>query len=327
MTDTSEMDVIAVIGAGFMGSVIATIYKQSGYDVVLCDNNPEQLDSFAERIKPIADAMVWPDQHSTEQLHRIKRTTSITEAVSQAFLVHEAIQENLPAKQSLFTQLDKLCDPKIILATNTSSYLLTEICRNVRYKERVIGIHFVTPAHIIKTVEIIHASFTPETLISRTRNFIETLDHIGVACRERPGFLVNSLQYALLAEAYRLVDSGFATIEDIDAAIRLSIGPRLALWGPLMTEDLVASKSTALAVMEYLQEQAETSGFMSSETLKGLVAEGRQGAISGHGWYEWTLPYHAIVAKRDKQLADIMEWLTCQNAAETIGAADREDLA
>jgi 3-hydroxybutyryl-CoA dehydrogenase len=243
----------------------------------------------------------------------------LEEAVDGAFLVHEVVQEDLETKQNLFALLDQMCAPKTVLATNTSSFLLTEICREVRRKERVLGIHFITPAHVIRAVELIYADHTPQSLVAWGREFLKTIDHIGVACRERPGFLVNRIQYALLSEVYRILDEGVASQDDVDAAVRLSLGPRLALWGPLLTEDLVVSKKTVLAVTEYLHRETGDVNFSPRPVLRSLVESGRLGALSGKGWYEFNMDYASIVRARDKQLQELLSWLQLHDPVSKVG--------
>lgn len=313
---------IAVIGAGFMGSVIATVYARYGYRVALHDTQPGMLGGFRERALPIARKLAGPDGSADRILDRVTLTAGLGEAVEGAPLVHEVVQEELPTKQRLFGELDALCDPSVVLATNTSSFLLSEIVAGVRHRERVVGIHYVTPAHIVPVVEIITAEFTPGELVDWSRRFLATIEHVGVVCRERPGFLVNRIQFAMLSEVYRIVDEGLATPEDVDAAVRLSLGPRLALWGPLLTEDLVVSKKTALSVTEYLREQTGDENYAGRKALKDLVAHGHLGAISGQGWYRFGRPHAEVVAQRDRQLSDLLEWLGAIDAVKKIGLAD-----
>jgi len=309
---------IAVVGAGFMGCVIATVYRSHGYKVVLCDVQQSLLDSFGTRAAAIAAALV-PAEQVADVLGEVRTTSDLREAVEGAFLVQEAVQEDLAVKQELFARLDAMCEPSIVLATNTSSFMLSELCKDVARRDRVLGIHYVTPAHIVQAVELIHADFTPPELVEWGRGFLATVGHLGFACKERPAFIVNRLQYALLGEIYRLLDEGYATADDIDAAVRLSIGPRLALWGPLMTEDLVVSKSTVLSVTEYLKAQTGDERYGAPDVLRKLVAEGKAGAISGEGWYKWDKPYADIVTQRDAQLVKLLGWLGELDATASIG--------
>ena len=215
--------------------------------------------------------------------------------------------------------LDRICPREVVVATNTSSFLLSDICRDVKHRDRVLGIHYITPAHVIRAVELIYADFTPPALVEWGRKFLATIDHVGVVCRERPGFLINRIQFALLSEIYRIMDEGLASRDDVDTAVRLSLGPRLALWGPLLTEDLVVNKKTSLAVTEYLHEQTGDPNFAARPVLRRLVDEGSAGAISGKGWYEFEADYPTVVSRRDRQLSDLLTWLRQKDAVPGIG--------
>ena len=300
---------ITVIGAGFMGCVIATIYARHGFDVVLHDAVPGMLSSFAKRAIPIAHSLGTPELSPEDIVGRVRLVDTLEAAVAQAGLVHEVIQENLELKQDLFKKLDQLCPPGVVLASNTSSFLLSHLCRDVVRKERVVGIHYITPAHIVQAVEIIVADFTPPELISWARAFVARIDHVPVVCREKPGFLINRMQFALMAEIHRIVDEGLASAEDVDNAIRLSLGPRWALWGGLACEDLVASKQTAVAMLEYMHAQTGQPQYQTTATLRQLVSENKLGAATGQGWFEWRRPNAELVMERDRQLAEMLAWL------------------
>jgi len=300
---------ITVIGAGFMGCVIATIYARHGFDVVLHDAVPGMLSSFAKRAIPIAHSLGTPELSPEDIVGRVRLVDTLEAAVAQAELVHEVIQENLELKQDLFKKLDQLCPPGVVLASNTSSFLLSHLCRDVVRKERVVGIHYITPAHIVQAVEIIVADFTPPELISWARAFVAKIDHVPVVCREKPGFLINRMQFALMAEIHRIVDEGLASAEDVDNAIRLGLGPRWALWGGLACEDLVASKQTAVAMLEYMHAQTGLPQYQTTATLRRLVSENKLGAATGQGWFEWRRPNAELVMERDRQLAEMLAWL------------------
>lgn len=309
---------ICVVGAGFMGCVIAALYAWHGYEVVLCDSNSEILDSFPDRARPIAATFTSNTAKVDDLLTRVTAEPSLETAVKGVFMVHEAVQEKLETKQAVFETLDGFCPPEVVLATNTSSLLLSDIAARVANKQRVLGIHYITPGHIIRAIEIIHAEFTPSSLVSWGRHFVESIDHVGVACPERPGFLINKIQFAMLTEIYRLLDEGIASRDDIDAAVRLSLGPRLALWGPLLTEDLIVSKQTALAVTESLYQQTGDENFKGRKALRDLVEEGKMGAVSGQGWYRFNAPYSHIVEERDRQLMDLLDWLRDLDAVNQL---------
>lgn len=310
---------ITVIGAGFMGTVIATLYARHGYKVALHDTATQMLKSYRERAVPIAESLADADHPVDRILANVSAVSQLNAAVEATFLVHEVVQEVLPIKQDLFATLDRICPREVVVATNTSSFLLSDICRDVKHRDRVLGIHYITPAHVIRAVELIYADFTPPALVEWGRKFLATIDHVGVACRERPGFLINRIQFALLSEIYRIMDEGLASRDDVDTAVRLSLGPRLALWGPLLTEDLVVNKKTSLAVTEYLHEQTGDPNFAARPVLRRLVDEGSAGAISGKGWYEFEADYPTVVSRRDRQLSDLLTWLRQKDAVPGIG--------
>jgi 3-hydroxybutyryl-CoA dehydrogenase len=310
---------IAVIGAGFMGTVVSSLYARYGYEVFVHDSQSTILDTCLKRARPIAVGLSNEQTPVEAILGRIHEKSTLSDAIEGAFLVHENIQEVLALKQNLFASLDQMCKPDVILATNTASFLLSDVCRDVTEKERVIGIHYITPAHVVRAVELVYADFTPKALVEWSRRFLSTIDHVGIACRERPGFLINRMQFALLSEVYRIVEEGWATRDDVDAAFRLSLGPRLALWGPLLTEDLVVNKKNALAVTESLHEATGDSNYAGRPILRDLIEKGKLGAIAGQGWYDFGASYDVVIEKRDAQLRSLLDWLRINDPTGNIG--------
>ena len=307
---SSRPKTIAVVGAGFMGTVIATLYAHYGYQVKIVDQVPETLETFCTRALPIAMSLVDKKDAANEMLKSVQTVANLEQAIAGVALVHEVIHENLAAKQELFARLDELCRPDVVLGTNTSSFSLSDVCAHVTRRERVVGIHYISPAHLIKVVEIIRADFTPEALIEWTQDFLASIDRVGVVCTELPGFLVNRLQYALIAEAYKILEEGVSTRDDVDKAIRMSIGPRLALWGPLLTEDIVVNKKTTAAVWDYLHRSLHRDHFARPKELDRLLSQGRVGAMNGKGWYDFGKDYQSVVSLRDLQLKELLDWLS-----------------
>jgi 3-hydroxybutyryl-CoA dehydrogenase len=292
-----------------MGTVIASLYARHGYNVRVTDLVPQALATFADRAKPIVTSLVDEHHDAASIQANVQLEPSLGVAIKDSFFVHEVIHENLEAKQQLFAQLDELCPPNVVLATNTSSFKLSDVCKDVRRRERALGIHYITPAHIIDVVELIRADFTPDSLIEWGHRFLKTINHVGVVCTEEPGFLINRLQYALLSEAYHIVEKGIASREDVDKAIRESIGPRLALWGPLLTEDLVVSKKTSAPIWDYLHEKTGEDKFRRPPAITKFVEAGELGALSGKGWYSFGSDYSSTVMARDRQLKQLLQWL------------------
>jgi 3-hydroxybutyryl-CoA dehydrogenase len=316
---------IAVLGAGQMGTAIATLTAAHGYDVVLCDNDAAMLESFAARALPIAQYMSGEDRATEDILGRIEQSASLEHSVRDAFLIQESIDENLEAKRTLFQELDALCGKEIILATNTSSFLLSEICGEIRGRERVIGIHYVAPAHLVRAVEIITSSFTDPEVIGHCRDFVASIDHVGIVCRERPGFLINRIQYALKAEVHKIIEEGVSSVGDIDAVVRLAIGPRLALWGPMLQEDMSASKKTVLSVTEYLQRTTGQAQFAVSPLVRFLAESGQIGAAAGAGWYTWDADHEGRIRERDRQLETLLTWLRENGRLDKLGVTGEND--
>jgi 3-hydroxybutyryl-CoA dehydrogenase len=320
MVETANRN-ITVVGAGFMGTVIATLYARYEYKVRITDVAPKALETFHERAKPIAASLVDSEISIDTILSGVTTEADFEKAIKGAFFIHEAIHENLEAKQQLFAKLDKICATDVVLGTNTSSFKLSEICLHVKQRDRVIGVHYVTPAHIVRLVELITSEFTPKTLIEWGLHFLSTIEHVGVVCTDQPGFLVNRLQYALLSEAYSIVEEGTASRDDVDKAMRLSLGPRLALWGPLLTEDLVVSKKTSAPIWDYLYGKTGKEKFQRPPAITKFVESGRLGAISREGWYRFDGDYSSIVLSRDAQLKSLLNWLWQNDRIEEFKAS------
>jgi 3-hydroxybutyryl-CoA dehydrogenase len=168
-------------------------------------------------------------------------------------------------------------------------------------------------------VEVIRAGFTPPELVQYAKDFLKQINHLPVVCRESPGFLINRIQVTMLAEIHRIVDEGLATVEDVDLAVRLSLGPRWALWGALACEDLIVSKRNFLSLLEYMEKQTGLTQYQPTEKLKALVSEGQLGAVAGEGWYSWKNPYPQVVMERDRQLTEILDWLQRKDSALHLG--------
>lgn len=304
-----------------MGVVIATLYARHGYKVFLTDLVSKSLETYRLRAEPIAKSLVDDGAQVDAIFANVEIETDLAKAVKDAFFVHEVIHEDLAAKQSLFEMLDRICGPDVVLGTNTSSLKLSDICKSVSNRNRVIGVHYITPAHIVRVVELIVADFTPQALVDWGKEFLQTIDHVGVVCTDTPGFLVNRLQYALVSEAYRIVEEGAASRDDVDTTMRLSIGPRLALWGPLLTEDLVVSKKTTADVWDYLYSKTQDDKFRRPVGVTRFVQQGHLGAIAGEGWYRFGRDYASLIASRDSQLKSLLDWLAQNDRTKEFAAS------
>jgi 3-hydroxybutyryl-CoA dehydrogenase len=317
---------VTIIGAGGMGTAIATLCAAHGYRVALTDANADLLKRYPERAEPIAKYLAGTARTAKDILANVESFHSLEASLEGSFLVHEVIHEDLEAKRTLFRQLDGLCGPDVMLATNTSSFLLSEICESLPSRNRVVGIHYVAPAHLIRAVEVLTASFTDDKVVAQAKAFVNSIDHVGIVCRETPGFIINRIQYALKAEVMKILEQGIASVEDIDAAVRLALGPRLALWGPLMQEDMSASKNTVVSVSDYIYNATGNAHFKPPEVLKKLARAGNIGAMSGAGWYKWEIDPVKLTAERDRQLGELLEWLRVHDRREALGAKGENPL-
>jgi 3-hydroxybutyryl-CoA dehydrogenase len=283
---SGEVVSVLVVGSGQMGSGIAQVAAQSGFDVTLVDTTTEALDRGLSSIGDSLRRFVRSGrvaQDDVPRIHgRIRITTDLEEPARAADLVIEAIVEDLVAKQELFRRLDRVCRPDVVLATNTSQFQITRIAEQCEHPERVIGVHFSNPPPLMRLVEIILGERTSSRALDLVTGFLTACDRETVLCRKDvPGFISNRLSSALFMEAARLVDEEVATPADVDRVAQLMYGHKM---GPLATLDL-AGLDTALKVSTALSEHYGGDRFTPPPILKHLVEQGRLGQKSGSGFY------------------------------------------
>jgi 3-hydroxybutyryl-CoA dehydrogenase len=216
----------------------------------------------------------------------IKMTVSVEEAVQGATFVIEAVPENIQLKIDLFKRLDALCDPDVILASNTSGLSPTEIASETAHPERTVVTHFWNPAHLIPLVEVVRGEKTGDEAVERSFQLLKQMKKKPIEVKkEVPGFVGNRLQYALFREAQYLLEEGIASKEDIDDAVTYGIGRRLPVSGPLMTADM-GGLDVFSAISDYLFQHL-SSAEESLPALKKLVSEQKLGDKTGEGYYKW----------------------------------------
>jgi len=278
---------VVVIGAGLMGSGIAQVSAQAGYDVILQDVGDAQLARGTDGIKSSLDKFVakqrLSDADAAATLGRIRTTTDL-DAAAEADLVIEAVFEDLTVKRELFGALDELAPAHALLATNTSALPITQIAAATSRPAQVVGTHFFSPVPLMQLCELVRGYRTSDDALDRARAFAERAGKTCVVVnRDVAGFVTTRLISALALEAARLVESGVATAEDVDAACRLGFGHAM---GPLQTMDL-----TGLDIMVNAADNvaAETPGdtFAVPGLLRRMVAAGDLGRKSGRGFYDY----------------------------------------
>jgi 3-hydroxybutyryl-CoA dehydrogenase len=294
---------VAVVGAGTMGAGIAVSFALGGCPVRLSARTERTLESARERIPEIARTLA---RDPADAFSAISLTTSTVDALADAELVVETITEEIEPKRELFALAERVAAPDAILATNTSSLPLSDLASALERPERLAGLHWFNPPELVELVEVVASSQTEPGVTEKLAAWVLRLGKVPVVLRrETPGFLANRLQYALLREAWALVESGVASFEDIDRALVHGLGARWAVIGPFQTLDL-AGLDVHLAVARNLFPELSRAT-EAPAMLEGLVADGALGCKNGLGLLGVYGPEAVteIVARRRRVLAGL----------------------
>ena len=277
---------IAVLGQGQMGSGIVQHAASKGYEVLLYGRNPEKVAKAVEKIGASYDRNVAKGRMEADAAAAAKaliKTTSDLNDVKDADIVIEAISEDPELKKSFFKQLDEICKPEAILATNTSSISITEISTAVKDPARFIGMHFFSPVPVMKLVEIIMGNGTSEATYAAVKELCDGMGKVSVkVCKDTPGFIVNRCLFAFMLEAIHIYEDGVASTEDIDLAIKNGLNHPM---GPFQMMDL-SGLDTFPAVCDSLSALDVTT-WAAPKAVLDKIAEGKFGQKSGEGWYKY----------------------------------------
>ena len=281
------MNNVVVVGAGTMGHGIAQVAAVAGFDAVLTDADAGALSLALERIKKnlaggIARGKI-SQQVVDESLQRIRLDGDLPSAVAGADLAIEAIVEDLDVKRRVFAELDSCAPSDAILATNTSALSVAAIAEATDRPERVLGMHFFNPVHIMKSVEVVRHDSTDAGVVAAVRAVAERMGKQPIVVTDSPGFASSRLGVVLGLEAMRMVEQGVATAEDIDKALELGYGHPM---GPLRVTDLVGL-DVRLAIAEYLHQELKDPHYEPPALLRDKVAAGQLGKKTGKGFYQW----------------------------------------
>ena len=281
-----EITSIAVLGAGQMGNGIAQVAACAGYNVVMIDIKQEYIDAGLSSIENSLNRLVNKQRMTEEEAEAALALVSIsTEKISAADsdLVVEAIPEIPKLKFSTFAELDDICKPSTILASNTSSISINEIAAHTKRPDKVIGMHFMNPVPIMKLVEIINGSETSTEVTAAVNAAAERMGKIPLCCNDSPGFVSNRILCPMLNEAILTLQDGVAEPEAIDGIMKLGMNHPI---GPLALSDLIGL-DTVLHIMNVLHEGLADDKYAPAPLLVQMVEEGRLGRKSGSGFYDY----------------------------------------
>ncbi len=279
---------VCVLGAGTMGSGITQLVAQNGYEVSMKDIEDRFVQNGLNMIKRnlqkfLVDKGKMIQSEADAVFARIKGTTDLKEAVAGAQVVIESVPEQLPLKQQMFREVDALCPPETILATNTSALSVNLIGSVTNRQDKVIGMHFFNPATVMRLVEIIRGAKTSEETYEIIRGLAVKLGKEAITVeKDTAGFVVNRIFLAIVNEAASLVYEGIATPEDVDKGCQLGLGHTM---GPLKTIDMTGI-DIGLDVLEVLRE-GFGDRFLPCQLMKMKVAAGELGTKTGTGFYDY----------------------------------------
>ncbi len=277
---------VGVVGAGQMGNGIAQVVAGKGIDVVLTDISEQALEKAVATISKSCDRLIKKEKISeddkTKLLSHVNTSTDMS-SLSDCDFVVEAATENVDLKLKIFKQLDDVCKPDALLATNTSSISITKIAAATKRPEAVCGMHFMNPVPIMKLVEGIKGLQTSKDTFQKTKTFAEHLGKVFVEANDMPGFAVNRILMPMINEAVYTLHEGIASVEDIDAAMKLGTNQPM---GPLTLADFIGL-DTCLAIMNVLHEGLGDTKYRPCPLLVNYVEAGWLGRKSGRGFYNY----------------------------------------
>ena len=279
---------ITVIGAGTMGNGIAHTFAQNNFSVNLVDISEEALSRSLENISKNLDRMINKEKISLKDkeviLKNITTFTDLSIGVKDANLVVEAATENIDLKLKIFKQLDEVCNPNTILATNTSSISITHIASVTNRPKKVIGMHFMNPVPIMKLVEVIRGKETSDEVTNIIMDMSKSLRKIPVEVNDAPGFVANRILMPMINEAIYTLHENISSVEGIDTVMILGMSHPM---GPLHLADFIGL-DVCLSILEVMHDGFSDEKYRPCPLLVDMVKAGNLGLKSGQGFYDYS---------------------------------------
>ena len=275
---------VAIIGGGIMGGDIATSFAAAGWQVNVMSPSQRTREVLPGRVENGLKRLGAVQVAGS----RLKTYDRLDELPWRSVeLVIEAVTEDLPLKHRVFAELERLAPPEVPLATNTSSFQITQIGKDLKSRNRVCGAHYFMPAHIVPLVEVVCADFTDGEVAEKVAATMKATGKVPVMVKKDvPGFLANRLQHALIREAFWLIDNGIATAEGIDAAVRYGFGFRFVACGPLLQKEMSGWDTNYFSGSSIYPSLSTAS--TPPARLKEMVAQGHIGMKAKKGLWDWT---------------------------------------
>jgi 3-hydroxybutyryl-CoA dehydrogenase len=282
-----DIKTVGVVGCGLMGSGIAQVCAEAGYNVIVREVSDELLKKGLGKIESFLARGVEKGKVTAERkaevLGRLEGTTTL-DKLSSCDLVIEVVVESLPAKREVYQALDAACPPRTIFASNTSSLSITEMAAITKRADRFVGLHFFNPVPLMKLVEVVRSPLTSEEAFETAVAFARTLGKTPIRATDKTGFIVNRLLVPYLLDAIRALEEGVGSIPDIDEGMKLGCGHPM---GPLTLLDFVGLDTTYY-IANVMFDEFREKRFAPPPLLKRMVQAGLHGRKSGKGFYDYS---------------------------------------
>ena len=281
-----EVQRICVLGAGTIGHQLAQLAAQHGYPVTLRDIDEKTVQAGAQKIKDgmqrfFVDKGKMTQEEADKALARLTFTSDLQTATKDADLVIESVPENMELKQQVFKELDEICPPHTILASNSSALSVTELTTFAKRKDKLLGLHFSNPPSVLNLVEVRRCLGTSDDTINTSIEVLKKLDQEFLIVKDYPGGMARLLN-VMMNEAIKMVAEGICTPQDIDLVCKKALGHR---WGVMEVIDI--NMEIPLSVLSYLQKELGDE-YTPAPLLKQMVLSGRKGRSVGRGFYDYS---------------------------------------